>query len=130
MVCSNRTCGAALAAGTALMALATVPLQAWGQEDVVSGQQIQAQWVGREIVGTAPNGQRIFMRFNADGSATISVGTSGDTGTWRAHEKGYCATWVQIRRGEERCFTVVKAGINYRILGPDGATAGMINAIR
>jgi hypothetical protein len=46
------------------------------------------------------------------------------------HEKGYCATWVKIRAGEERCFTVFRSGSNFKVLNPDGSVSGFINAVR
>jgi hypothetical protein len=37
------------------------------------------------------------LRFRITGGRT-------DEGHWRLWEKGYCATWRQMRSGAERCF--------------------------
>jgi hypothetical protein len=114
----------------ALAIVALLPAVAWSQDAPISGKEIQDTWAGKELVATGVNGARLFMRLEADGKASVSSASMSDTGTWRAHESGYCATWSRIRAGEERCFTVLKSGGNFKILNPDGSLSGVISSIR
>jgi hypothetical protein len=107
-----------------------LPALVWAQDTPVTGQEVQEVWVGKELVGTVANGARFFMRFEKDGTASIAVGNFNDTGVWRGSETGYCAKWVVIRSGEERCFTVVKNRGKYKVLNPDGSVSGYVDAIR
>ena len=117
-------------AGLLATAVLLLPPAAWGQDDVVTGAQLQELWAGKELVGNAANGSRIFMRFEKDGTASISVGNFSDTGQWRPHERGYCAKWAVIRKGDEACFSVVRSAGGYRILNPDGSFGGHISGVR
>ena len=103
---------------------------AWSQDDVVTGEQLRELWAGKELVGNAANGSRFFMRFEKDGKASISIGNFSDTGQWRPHERGYCATWVVIRKGEEACFSVLRSAGGYRILTADGSFSGHVAGVR
>ena len=110
--------------------LAIGSASAWSQDKPMTGQEIQDQWAGRELVGNATTGARLFLRLEKDGTATVAAGNLNDTGTWRTHDNGYCATWVKIRAGEERCFTVIKSGSTYKVLNPDGSVSGIIHAVK
>jgi len=114
----------------ALAIMALLPFAALGQDAPMTGQQIQDTWAGKDLVGNAASGARLLMRLEKDGTATVAAGNMSDTGTWRPHESGYCATWVKIRKGEERCFTVIQSGSSYKVLNPDGSASGSITAIR
>jgi hypothetical protein len=113
-----------------VLALAALPMLSWGEDVPLSGQEVQQAWAGKELVGAGVNGARIFLRLELDGKASFSSGNFSDSGTWRLHEKGYCATWQKIRSGEERCFTVLRSGSSFKVLNPDGSVSGTISAVR
>jgi hypothetical protein len=101
------------------------------QDGVITGKEVQEQWVGKSLIGSTPAGVPATVRLLADGSASISSGaTTLDTGTWRAWDKGYCTTWSTIRRGEERCFTLQRSGARITVLNPDGSVSGYFSEIK
>lgn len=103
----------------------------FAQEGLVTGKEIQEQWVGKLLIGATPAGVPANLRLLADGSASISSGAATlDTGTWRPWEKGYCTTWSTIRRGQERCFTVQRTGPRITVLNPDGSVSGYFSEIK
>jgi len=102
----------------------------FAQDQFVTGKEIQDTWVGKALVGTTANGAAVTMRLAADGSASLSVGSTSDSGTWRATEQGYCTTWKNIRSGQERCFTVKRAGTKATVFNPDGSVSGQFSDIR
>ena len=108
------------------LALAGVVTGASAQTETVTGAEIQAQWVGKEVVGRAANGARVQMTMNADGTAKLLVGSMPDSGSWRPWEQGYCATWKGLRGGQEMCFTVKREGDKFQIFRPDGASNGIV----
>lgn len=103
---------------------------ALAQDGPVSAKEIQDTWVGKELTGTTANGAKATMRLEPDGRASVSAGNTSDTGTWRMSEGGYCTTWKTIRAGQERCFTVVRAGAAFKVMNPDGSLSGQFNAIK
>lgn len=103
---------------------------AMAQDVSVTAKEIQENWVGKELVGTTASGASATLRLEADGRAAVSAGNTSDTGTWRLSESGYCTTWRSIRAGQERCFTVVRAGSAYRVLNPDGSLSGHFTSIK
>jgi hypothetical protein len=103
---------------------------ALAQDGPVSANEIQGSWVGKDLIGTTASGARASMRLEADGKASISAGNTNDVGTWRTSENGYCTTWKSIRAGQERCFTVVRAGSAFRVMNPDGSLSGQFTAIK
>lgn len=114
-----------------LLALsAAAPPAAIARDAPLTGQEIHDAWAGRELTGSNANGARIFMRLEKDGAASVSVGTFNDTGTWRPRDDGYCTIWTQIRKGQERCFSVVRAGMGWTVLDGDGKPTATITAVR
>jgi hypothetical protein len=103
---------------------------AHAQDGPVSAKEIQDTWVGKELTGTTASGAKATMRLEADGKASVSAGNTSDTGIWRVSETGYCTTWKTIRAGQERCFTVVRAGGAFKVMNPDGSLSGQFNAIK
>ena len=95
-----------------LVALAFVSLHwnvALAQDGPVSPKGIKELlgWVGTSL-GTTAGGARSALRLEPDATASVSAGSTNDTGTWRLWENGYCTTWKTIRAGQERCFTVTE----------------------
>lgn len=103
---------------------------AQAEDGPITAKEIKESWVGKKILGTLSNGTRLEMTLKADGTATLIALGKGDYGTWRLTEDGYCATWREIRAGQERCFTARRAGSVVVLLGPDGAEAGKFTEIR
>lgn len=103
------------------------------QESSMSSDDVRAAWVGKTVTGTIAGGplagKDIDLQLKPDGTATVS-GATTDTGTWRLPGKGYCATWVKIRAGQERCFTVVQRGTDTLVLNPDGSISTTIKSVR
>lgn len=95
---------------------------ALAQDVALSPQDIQANWVGKTmvgVVGSGPSaGTAVEFTMNSDGTVSVS-GAATDTGTWRLSEQGYCATWKNIRNGQERCFTVLRKGDVFQVFNPD-----------
>jgi len=113
----------------AAVALA-MPAIAWCQDTPLTPQEIQAAWAGKELTGAAANGMGFVMRFEADGKASLSIGNLNDSGTWRLNDTGYCAKWTTIRSGQERCFTVVKSGGQFKVLNSDGSVNSNVTSVR
>ena len=69
-------------------------------------------WIGQPKTVTATDGTSGTMRFDADGTATLTDnagavgGSRTDTGTWRHHELGFCSTWARDAAGKERCYSI------------------------
>jgi hypothetical protein len=114
----------------ALALALAMPALGLAQDAPVTGEEIQALWAGKELIGTTASGARFFMRFEKDGTASISVGNFNDTGHWRGSDTGYCAKWAVIRKGEERCFSAVRNGGKYRIIDPEGKLSVYVDAVR
>ena len=104
--------------------------EAMAQDGPVAAKEIQDTWVGKELTGTTASGAKATMRLEPDGKASVSAGNTSDTGTWRISESGYCTTWKTIRAGQERCFTVVRAGTTFKVMNPDGSLSGQFNAVK
>jgi len=113
-----------------VIVLSGIVLHAHAQEAPVTGKEIQDTWAGRTLLGTAANGAPVAMRLLADGTATISAGSTNDSGTWRTTVDGYCTTWKMIRAGHERCFTARRSGSNVTVLNPDGTVSGQFHEIK
>jgi len=96
----------------------------------VTAAEIQETWVGRTLVGTTASGAPATVKLAADGSASVTAGSTSDAGTWRSSERGYCTTWKNIRGGQERCFTVTRAGAKMTVFNPDGSVSGYFTDIR
>lgn len=103
---------------------------AQAEDGPITAKEIKESWVGKKILGTLPNGSRLEMTLKADGTATIIAFGKGDLGSWRLTEDGYCATWREIRAGQERCFTARRIGPHIVLMGLDGAEAGKFTEIR
>jgi len=103
---------------------------ALAQDGPVSAKEIQDTWVGKDLIGTTPSGAKAFVRLEPDANASVSAGSTNDTGTWRLSENGYCTTWKNIRAGQERCFTVTRTGSTFRVANPDGSVSGFFNSIK
>ena len=104
--------------------------EAVAQDGPVSGKEIQETWVGKELVGTTSRGARTYLRLEADGRASVTAGSTNDSGTWRIGEQGYCTTWSTIRAGQERCFTVTRSGTTFEVTNPDGSLSGYLHSIK
>jgi hypothetical protein len=100
------------------------------QDMPITGKEIQDTWVGKMVLGTTANGAEVTMRLLADGTATLSAGSTTDSGTWRSWESGYCTTWKTSRAGQERCFTARRSGSRITVLNPDGSISGYFHEIR
>ncbi len=103
---------------------------ALAQDGPVPAKEIQDTWVSRELTGTTALGAKATMRLEPDGKASVIAGNTSDTGTWRISESGYCTTWKTIRAGQERCFTVVRAGATFKVMNIDGSLSGQFNAMK
>ncbi len=103
------------------------------QDILMTPQEIQSDWVGKTVLGLIGGGPQagktIDLRLKAGGAAEVT-GAVVDSGTWRLSDKGYCATWKQIRAGQERCFTVVRKGTDLQVLNPDGSLNTTITAVK
>jgi hypothetical protein len=115
-----------------LFALAAVIacLPAAAQEQPVTPKEIRETWIDKTLSGANANGTPVTMRFQNDGTASLSAGRTSDTGTWRVSETGYCTTWKTIRAGEERCFTARREGSKVTVSNPDGSVSGYFTDIR
>ena len=116
-----------------LVVLAFVSLHwnvALAQDGPVSPKEIKDSWVGKDLLGTTAGGARTALRLEPDATASVSAGSTNDTGTWRLWENGYCTTWKTIRAGQERCFTVTRTGSLFRVTNPDGSLGGFFNTIK
>ena len=112
------------------MVLSSLVMQAQAQEVPVTGKEIQDNWVGKTLLGTTAKGAPVTMKLLADGTATLLVGSTNDSGAWRASENGYCTTWKTIRAGEERCFTTRRSGSTVTVLNPDGSVSGQFHEFK
>ncbi len=110
--------------------LCVVVTPAYAEEQPVTPQEIQDTWVGRSLVGATPSGTPAVVRLQPDGSATVSAGSTNDTGSWRLSEQGYCTTWKNVRAGQERCFTAKRSGTVITVFNPDGSVSGKFTEIR
>ncbi len=111
-----------------LVACLGLPLAAWAQEDLLSPQEIQQAWVGKAVqVKTAAN-DVLLLKLHADMTASIEGSRINDQGTWRLWDKGYCAKWQKIRKGEERCLTVRRQ--TQEIVNPDGSLNATVIEVR
>jgi hypothetical protein len=100
------------------------------QDMSVSAKEIQETWIGKELIGTTASGAKAWLRLEPGGAASVTAGTTSDTGTWRLSDTGYCTTWITIRAGQERCFTVTKSGSTFRVNNPDGSLSGYFTSIK
>ena len=103
---------------------------ALAQDVSVSAKEIQETWVGKELIGTTASGAKAWLRLESGGVASVTAGTTSDTGTWRLSDTGYCTTWKTIRPGQERCFTVTRSGSTFRVNNPDGSLSGFFTSIK
>jgi len=106
---------------------------ALAQDVLLSPQDIHANWVGKTMVGVVASGpsagKMVEFTMHSDGTASVS-GAATDTGTWRLSEQGYCATWKNIRRGQERCFTVLRKGTEFQVFNPDGSISTTVSQVK
>jgi hypothetical protein len=109
---------------------AAVLVPAHAQEQPVTSSEIQETWVGKVLVGTTANGAPATLKLQPDGTASVAAGSTNDTGTWRLSDQGYCTTWKNIRSGQERCFTVRRAGTKMTVFNPDGSVSGQFTEVR
>lgn len=93
--------------------------------DFLKPDDIKKLMVGKKVVAQVGAGGMFDFQMNADGTASTSA-AGGDTGKWRFSDDGYCATWVKIRAGAERCFKVSKTGANYFVINPDGSQVRIV----
>jgi len=100
------------------------------QEQEVTPTVIQDTWMGKTLAGKTTSGEPVTLTLQADGTASLSAGSTNDTGTWRLSEQGYCTTWKDIRSGRERCFTVRRVGTTTKVFNPDGSVNGEFTEIR
>jgi hypothetical protein len=112
------------------LVFACLTTSASAQEQSVTPTEIQETWVGKTPVGTTASGTPATIKLLSDGSASVSAGSTGDTGTWRVSNQGYCTTWRTIRAGQERCFTVKRSGTKMTVLNSDGSVSGYFTDIR
>ena len=110
--------------------LSAVLVPAYGQGQSVTPKEIQDAWVGKSLIGKTAGGAPATLKLQPDGTASVSAGSTNDTGTWRLSEQGYCTTWKNIRSGQERCFTVTRAGTTMKVFNPDGSASGEFSEIR
>jgi hypothetical protein len=113
-----------------MMFFSAVLAPAYAQELPVVPKEIQDTWVGKTLVGRTANGAPATLKLEPDGTASVAAGSTNDTGTWRLSEQGYCTTWRVIRAGQERCFTVRRAGARMAVFNPDGSLSGQFTEIR
>jgi hypothetical protein len=108
----------------------TTVAASYAQEQAVTPKEIRDGWVGKILVGTTASGAAVSLNLQADGTASVSAGSTNDAGTWRLSEQGYCTTWKNIRKGEERCFTVRRSGTKLTVFNPDGSVSGQFTDIK
>ena len=80
------------------------------------------------MVGVIMVATRLTSPMN--GTANVTAGNTSDSGTWRPADQGYCTTWATIRAGQERCFSVTKAGNTFKVANPDGSLSGYFTSIK
>lgn len=101
-----------------------LPFAVSAQDIQLAPEVVNSTWVGRAAIGTTASGVPVELRLLADGTATVTAGSTSDSGTWRTFEKGFCTTWKKIRANQERCFTGLVKGSTTTVFNPDGSTAG------
>jgi hypothetical protein len=99
------------------------------QDVAVSAKEIQDTWVGKTMSGRLPNGGPVSMQFRPDGTGKLVVAAIPYPGTWRISDVGYCTSWLGIRAGQERCFTVKRSGTAFVVINPDGTEGGRFTEI-
>jgi hypothetical protein len=109
---------------------ATVLTPAYAQEQLVTPKEIQDTWVSKTLVGKTASGEAVTLRLQPDGTASVSAGSTNDTGAWRLSEQGYCTTWKNLRSGQERCFTVRRVGATMKVFNPDGSMNGEFTELK
>ena len=77
---------------------------------------------GRPFSAVTATGKSMSVTLRPNGSATaIAEGEkTGDSGTWRVSEKGYCSQWVG---GREHCYTVEPNGNRFAVISTSGKLA-------
>jgi len=116
--------------GALFATVAFATMTASAQDVAVTAKEIQDTWIGKELVGTTASGANVTMRMEPDGKASLTAGNTSDSGTWRISDTGYCTTWKTIRAGQERCFTVARAGNAFKVMNPDGSLSGQFASIK
>jgi hypothetical protein len=101
--------------------LAAVSAGAAAQDQAMTPDEIKSSWIGKKVFARSAAGGLVDFSMLSDGSATVAVGNTTDTGTWRLTPTGYCATWQKLRGGQESCFTVVRRGADTFVLNADGS---------
>jgi hypothetical protein len=109
--------------------LAGALCSARAEDAPVSAKELQDTWVGKTLSGRLPNGGPVSMQWRTDGTGKLVVAAIPYQGTWRISETGYCTSWVGIRSGQERCFTVKRSGTEFVVFNPDGTEGGRFTAI-
>ncbi len=110
--------------------LSAVFAPAYAQEQPVTPKEIQDTWVTKTLIGTTANGAPVTLTLQPDGMASVAAGKTNDTGSWRLSEQGYCTTRKNIRSGQERCFTVRRAGTKMTVFNPDGSVSGQFTEVK
>lgn len=114
-----------------------IPILTWAihaaacaQDQPVTPKEIQDTWVARSLLGTTAKGVAVTMKIQADGSASLQVGTNTLPGTWRVSDNGYCTTWKTNRGAQENCFTARRSGDKVVVSNLDGSVSGYFTEIR
>jgi hypothetical protein len=109
------------------LALATLWVAPAAAQD---GKAVFQSWIGKTLVVAAYNG-RPEVRFEADGTASISSPNTRDSGRWRLDDNGYCVRWQKLREGREACFGIITVGADTFIVYKGGTeVAGKVLEIR
>jgi hypothetical protein len=88
--------------------------------DKVTPDQIKATFAtGVPFTSTAPSGKVVTITFKTDGTGTLQEkGKRASQGKWRVSSNGYCSAWD---KSAEHCYTLVKDGDKYSVLGATGS---------
>lgn len=108
----------AVAAATALQLAVPSPILA--AEKLAPDDIKQTFGTGKAFTSETPGGSILALTLSPDGTAkAVPKGKkSGQTGTWRVSDKGYCSTWA---KSTEKCYTVQKNGDHYDVVNEKGA---------
>ena len=84
--------------------------------------QIKKVFSGNTVAGTAnASGHAYQIKFDTDGSATLSSGSFTDSGKWWVEGKDtYCVQWTTANNGAKRCLRLYDLGDKYESINSDG----------
>ena len=83
--------------------------------------QIKKVFSGNTVAGTAnASGHAYQIKFDTDGSATLSSGSFTDSGKWWVENNAICLQWAIIKNGAKHCLQIYALGDKYESINSDG----------